>query len=104
MTYTDRRGNPWRFKVPTVYQSLLLARTLRAARSVGTRERLTLGYLAEAEENDAFLDEIETTMLSALSKRYPAQVQAPPQPLPPDPAATTEIEEREPYYWERDNF
>lgn len=97
--YRDRRGKVWRFDVAaTPYQALLFRRVLYAVRNVAQRENLSLTYLADADNNDAFLSNVEAVVLAALSDRY-----APPAP-PPQPARAVEAEdeppERKPYYWE----
>lgn len=80
MTYEDRNGKAWRFNVDaTPYQTLLFRRVLYAVRNVAQREQLSLSYLAAAEDNDAFLSNVEAVVLAALSERFTAT----PTPTPP---------------------
>lgn len=80
VTYEDRNGKAWRFNVDaTPYQTLLFRRVLYAVRNVAQREQLSLSYLAAAEDNDAFLSNVEAVVLAALSERFTAT----PTPTPP---------------------
>lgn len=116
----------------TPYQAVLLRRMLSAIRSVGSREGLTLSYLANAAENDAFLAAAENAVLEALKDWADAftnatdvagfnvpdntgKVEVRRTEANTDTTAPTStgaenipteepVEEREPYYWERDNF
>lgn len=131
--HTARNGKAWRISVDcTPYQAVLLRRMLSAIHAVGSREGLTLSYLANAEENDVFLTNAETAVLQALkdwaeattnatgvlgfhlpndtgkveAKRTEANTDAtvPTSTGAEDLPAEEPTEEREPYYWERDNF
>ena len=116
----------------TPYQAVLLRRMLSAIRSVGSREGSTLSYLANAAENDAFLAAAENAVLEALKdwadaftnatdvagfnvpdntgkvevRRTEANTDTTAPTSTGAENITTEepVEEREPYYWERDNF
>lgn len=71
MTYKDRNGKVLGFDLNvTPYQAVLLRRVLNAVRATVQRLALTLPYLADVDENDAFLSDVEGTVLSALSERY----------------------------------
>ena len=100
VTYQDRNGKSWRFNLnATPYQAVLFRRVLAAVRTVSQRVSLTLAYLADLDENDAFLSDVEGTVLSALSERYADGAPVDPPPIPrPTP---TDADEREPYYWEK---
>lgn len=108
VTHKDRGGKTWRFAVDvTPYQAGLFRRALYAFRNVVKAEGLTLAYLADLEQNDAFLSEVEAVVLSALYARFPAPDPTPArppataQPAPPSGSADTDREqERKPYYWE----
>lgn len=100
VTYEDRNGKTWRFNLnATPYQTLLFRRVLGVVRTVTQRVALTLAYLADLDENDAFLSDVEGTVLSALAEKYGAT--PPPAPAPPPrPRRTEAPQERAPYWWE----
>ena len=113
VTYKDRNGKAWAFDVTaTPYQAVLFRRVLYAVRSVAQREQFSLSYLANADENDAFLSKVEGAVLSGLLDHYAPTPQEPPTPpyptltekgkLLPTPREATEDagEDRKPYYWE----
>lgn len=133
ITHTDRAGGRWVFDLScTPYMANLFRRLLRSIRSVGSHEALTLSYLTDAQANDDFLRNAELAILQALKDWAAAGITQTPAPKyeAPDileiptvrlteantdttgdrPAPTAEaetpvtVEEREPYYWERDNF
>jgi len=114
VTHKDRNGKAWRFDLrdATPYQMGLFRRVVYAVRNVVKAEGLTLAYLANLDGNDAFLDEIEAAVLSALSQRFPApQEQARParvsgtvnvNPSTVSGTVNTNRADDEPtrYYWE----
>lgn len=128
-----KNGQRWKFPIDcTPYQAKLLRRMLYAMRSVGSREGLTLTYLENAQDNDVFLADAENTILQALEdwgrgsatatdvlgfglsnysgggieRRTAANTDttAGASTVVDLPAVQEPVEERGPFYWERDNF
>ena len=116
--HTDRTGHPWTFEIDcTPVQGRMFERLLLCVRNIGSREELSLSYLANLESNTAFRDGMEHAVLSAL-REWRGTPTATPEPQPPTPArvsgtdnvnpstvsdftnGTEPADEREPYYWE----
>lgn len=90
--YTDTQGRKWAFAVEgTPYQIRLFRRVLSALRGVTGGERLSLSYLADTFNNDAFTAEVEAVALSALSQRFPVD----PQGFTPPPPFTSTAQDQE---------
>ena len=93
----------------------MFERLLLCVRNIGSREELSLSYLANLESNTAFRDGMEHAVLSALREWRGTPTAAPEPPTPARVSGTDNVnpstvsdftnvtepaDEREPYYWE----